>query len=109
MVATEKIRADLFVMKDDKFAGFTRKLIPNVAPERVIGVRAPLLRVYAKGLRATSAETEFLNDLPHVYLEENTLHGLLISNMKDSAEILDRLDAFLHGSNRIKHIPFGAA
>lgn len=95
MVSTEKIRADLLAMKDDKFAEFTRKLIPNIAPEKVIGVRAPLLRAYAKGLRATSAETEFLNDLPHFYQEENTLHGLLISNMKDPAEILARLDAFL--------------
>ena len=95
MVSTEKIRADLFAMKDDKFAEFTRKLIPNIAPEKVIGVRAPLLRAYAKGLRATLAEPEFLNELPHFYLEENTLHGLLISNMKDPAEIIDRLDAFL--------------
>ena len=95
MVSTEKIRADLLAMKDDKFAEFTRKLIPNIVPEKVIGVRAPLLRAYAKGLRATTAETEFLNALPHFYQEENTLHGLLISNIKDPAEIIDRLDAFL--------------
>ena len=28
MVSTEKVRADLLAMKDDKFAEFTRKLIP---------------------------------------------------------------------------------
>ena len=95
MVSTEKVRADLLAMKDDKFAEFTRKLIPNIAPERIIGVRAPLIRAYAKELRASEVETGFLNSLPHVYLEENTLHGLLISKMKDPAEILDRLDVFL--------------
>ena len=95
MVSTEKVRADLLAMKDDKFAEFTRKLIPTTAPEKIIGVRAPLLRAYAKGLRASEVETEFLDSLPHVYLEENTLHGLLISNLKDPAAIIDRLDAFL--------------
>ena len=95
MVSTEKVRADLLAMKDDKFAEFTRKLIPTTAPETIIGVRAPLLRAYAKGLRASEVETEFLDSLPHVYLEENTLHGLLISNLKDPAAIIDRLDAFL--------------
>lgn len=89
MVSTEKVRADLLAMKDDKFAEFTRKLIPTTAPEKIIGVRAPLLRAYAKGLRASEVETEFLNSLPHVYLEENTLHGLLISNLKDPAAIID--------------------
>ena len=82
MVSTEKVRADLLAMKDDKFAEFTRKLIPTTAPEKIIGVRAPLLRAYAKGLRASEVETEFLN-------------GLLISNLKDPAAIIDRLDAFL--------------
>ena len=61
MVSTEKVRADLLAMKDDKFAEFTRKLIPTTAPEKIIGVRAPLLRAYAKGLRASEVETEFLN------------------------------------------------
>ena len=95
MTAAENVRARLFALKDEKFAEFTRKLIPNVAPEKVIGVRAPLLRAYAKELFASAAEKEFFDDLPHVYLEENTLHGLLVSNLKDPAEILDRLDAFL--------------
>ncbi len=95
MTAAENVRARLFALKDEKFAEFTRKLIPNVAPEKVIGVRAPLLRAYAKELFASAAEKEFFDDLPHVYLEENTLHGLLVSNLKDPAEILDRLDDFL--------------
>ena len=60
MVSTEKIRADLLAMKDDKFAEFTRKLIPTTAPEKIIGVRAPLLRVYAKGMRATSPRASYL-------------------------------------------------
>ena len=95
MSATESVRTRLFEMKDEKFAEFQRKLIPTVDPENVIGIRSPFLRAYAKEIRESAISTGFLSALPHKYLEENTLHGLLISELKDPVEILDRLDAFL--------------
>ncbi len=33
--------------------------------------------------------------LPHDYLEENNLHGFLISELRDGDQTISRLDAFL--------------
>ncbi len=38
---------------------------------------------------------DFLDALPHAYFEENVLHAVLISNIKNYDECLRRLDAFL--------------
>ena len=38
---------------------------------------------------------EFLNDLPHKYFDENMLHGLLISEIKDYDLCIKELDEFL--------------
>lgn len=95
MNATEQVRERLFADGDEKYAEFQRKLIPTVAAESVIGVRAPLLRAYAKELRGSEAANGFMSALPHKYFDENTLHGLLISDLKNPDEIVERLDVFL--------------
>lgn len=41
MTPTETIRTRLFAMQDEDYRRFHAKLIPNVAPEAVIGVRTP--------------------------------------------------------------------
>ena len=46
--AQEIIRNRLFELADADYAEFQRKLMPTVAPERVIGVRTPALRAFAK-------------------------------------------------------------
>ena len=38
---------------------------------------------------------EFINDLPHYYYEENTLHSCILSLYKDLDELLIELDKFL--------------
>ncbi len=47
----DNIKERLFEMQDTEYAAFQRKLIPNIAPDTVIGVRTPLLRKLAKELR----------------------------------------------------------
>ena len=44
----EKIRGQLFEMQDLGYKAFHEKLIPTVEPDRVIGVRIPELRKFAK-------------------------------------------------------------
>ncbi len=70
--------------------------MPNVNPERVIGVRVPLLRKYAKGLMKDSEACEsFLAPLPHKYYEEDLLHAFIINEEKNEEKLFLLLEMFL--------------
>ncbi len=93
---TEKeIEARLFSMKDETYAAFQAKLMPTVDPARIIGVRTPLLRQFAKELYKAGDNGAFLAALPHRYYEENNLHGFLLCEGKDYAATVRAVDAFL--------------
>lgn len=86
---------DLFSMGDSKYKEFSSRLIPEIDGDRVIGVRIPLLRDYAKKMSEQSID-EFLGELPHYYHEENCLHGYIIGKeKKDVGKVFERLDVFL--------------
>lgn len=85
----------LFSLRDDGYREFQCKLIPNVAPETVLGIRIPALRHLAKELRGTPDESVFLAGLPHNYHDEYNLHGLLISACKDYDKTVYLLKNFL--------------
>lgn len=89
------IRETLFSLRDEKFAAFQARLIPNVAPERVIGVRTPALRKLAKTLRGSGEAEEFLKALPHDFFEENNLHAFLLCEMKDFDACVQAVEDFL--------------
>jgi 3-methyladenine DNA glycosylase AlkD len=91
----EEIRRRLFELRDLKYKEFTSKLIPTVNPETVIGVRTPDLRKLAKEFSKTPEASEFLNILPHVYYEENNLHGFLIETLRDYDAAVAAVDRFL--------------
>jgi 3-methyladenine DNA glycosylase AlkD len=78
-----KIQARLFELQDLEYKKFHSKLMPTVVPDRVIGVRMPILRALAKEIINSGQAESFLADLPHRYYEENNLHGLIISTEKD--------------------------
>lgn len=94
MTSGKDIRKKLMELKDEGYRDFNSKLIPNVDKNLVIGVRIPALRKLEKELR-TEDLGDWLSDLPHKYLEENTLHGIVISNMKSQEDCLFRLEEFL--------------
>ncbi len=74
----------LFSMRDDKYGDFHSSLIPNILRKTVIGVRMPLLRAFAKELsKDQTTVNQFLATLPHRYLEEYTLHALLVADIRD--------------------------
>ena len=79
----EEIRQQLFAMQDTDYREVQVKLIPTVDPEKVIGVRTPQLRKFAKELSRDPDAERFLEDLPHEYFDENQLHAFLISELKD--------------------------
>ena len=90
-----ELQKRLFDLRDAQYAAFQSKLTPSVAPELFIGVRVPVLRQFAKGFFKEPGCAEFLNALPHKYYDENMLHALLISQMKDRELLFTHLDAFL--------------
>ena len=62
---------------------------------KVIGVRTPELRKFAKEFNKSGERDSFMEKLPHYYYEENNLHGFLIESIKDFDEAVDALDKFL--------------
>lgn len=87
----------LIPLADEKYADFSSALMPNIARERVLGVKIPKIRKLATSLaKENSGEVEkFLNTLPHAYLEEDILHGAIISFEKDFDKALSRVEEFL--------------
>ncbi|MBQ7148177.1 MAG: DNA alkylation repair protein [Pseudobutyrivibrio sp.] len=91
----DEIREELFKLQDVGYRDFQSKLIPNVNPDSVIGVRTPALRKYAKKLAKREDIGEFLDDLPHKYFDEKQLHAFVLSVMKDYGECMSRVNVFL--------------
>lgn len=90
-----KILDKLFELQDKKYADFHGKLIPHIPREKIIGVRVPNMRKLAKEYSKSEESKVFLNDLPHKYYDENLLHGMLISEIKDYDKCINKLDKFL--------------
>lgn len=88
------IQKTLFSFADSEYKEFHRKLIPGVSEERIIGVRTPVLRKYAKELYRKNAEN-FFNDLPHRFYEEDNLHAFMLEQISDYDELVKRIDDFL--------------
>lgn len=89
------ITEELFALQDVAYADFQAKLTPNIPRERFIGVRVPEARKLAKRLAQEPEAAIFLRDLPHTYYDENILHSLLLSEMKDYDACIAAVDAFL--------------
>lgn len=90
-----EIRTELFQNQDEKYQLFQAKLLPTLNSETVIGVRTPILRAFAKKFYKENEFSDFLNDLPHKYFEENQLHAFIISEMKDFNFCIEELNKFL--------------
>lgn len=89
------IQKELFALQDISYADFQAKLVPNIQSEMFIGVRVPEARKLAKRLEKEPETSKFLKDLPHKYYDENILHALLISEIKDYDACVESIDEFL--------------
>ena len=85
------IEERLFALQDKKYRDFHRGLVPTADADYIIGVRKPLLRQLAREIEVEP----FLAELPHKYYEENQLHAILLSGMKDYGECLRQVERFL--------------
>ena len=89
------LQKELLKISDAKYAAFQSKLTPGIDPNLFLGVRVPVLRQFAKEYSKREESKPFLNELPHKYYDENMLHALLISGMKDFDQIIFELNRFL--------------
>lgn len=91
----EKVRQDLLAMEDKPYKSFQEKLVPTISPEKIIGIRTPVLRKYARDFARTAEAELFLQILPHKYYEENNLHAFVIETIKDYEKAMDETEKFL--------------
>ncbi|MCR5594139.1 MAG: DNA alkylation repair protein [Saccharofermentans sp.] len=90
-----KIESELFSYQDLSYAQLQIRTIPTVDASRIIGVRTPQLRLFAKRLYKESDTVSFLNELPHKYFDEDQLHAFIISLEKDIDICIANVEAFL--------------
>ena len=91
----DEIVAELYRLQDKKYAAFQAKLIPTVETDRIIGVRTPELRTFARKLAKDKDIVSFLTSLPHQYFDEDQLHAFVISLEKDFDKCIAKTEAFL--------------
>ena len=95
MAELTELQKQLFELQDIKYRDFHSKLMPETAKEKIIGIRTPVLRNFAKVFAGTPELEDFLQQLPHQFYEENNLHMLLISDIKDYERYLAEVKRFL--------------
>lgn len=90
-----KIYKELEAIKEEEYAAFQARLIPSIDPSTIMGVRVPKLRALAKSYIKDQECQDFLVNLPHAYYDENMLHGILVSEIKDFDTCIEKIEAFL--------------
>ncbi|MBQ1877929.1 MAG: DNA alkylation repair protein [Erysipelotrichaceae bacterium] len=85
----------LLAVRDEKYREFQIKLVPNIDPATVIGVRTPDMRKLAKEVYEGEEREAFLNSLPHAYYEENLIHFFVLAMYKDFEQCLREVEKFL--------------
>lgn len=90
-----ELQRSLFELQDLKYRDFQSKLLPKTEKEKIIGVRTPILRKFAKEFAKTKEAQNFLQELPHQYYEENNLHLMLVTQICDYKKCLKEVTQFL--------------
>lgn len=87
----------LFSHQDKAYGDFNSSLLPSVQRDRVIGVRIPCIRKIAKELLREQPRVvqDFLQDLPHNYVEENHMHAICINLNPNWEEVIAQVKVFL--------------
>ncbi len=85
----ESLRKRLEEESTERHRVLMQKLLPTVEPERILGVKVPVLRKMAKDL-----PKDYLDQLPHLYYEEDMLHDFVINRL-NREEALGAIRNFL--------------
>ena len=95
MRAHTALQKQLFALQDIGYRDFHSRLIPNIDKAQIIGIRMPILRKFAKNFSKTEEAKRFLHELPHQYYEENNLHMMIITSVRDYETCLAEIERFL--------------
>lgn len=95
MTIHEEIEVFLSSHADEGYRAFQAKLIPNIDPGSIVGVRTPDLRKFAKTLARRDDAGEFLAVLPHRTFEEAQLHSFAIAQERDFDQLVAEIERFL--------------
>lgn len=71
----------MFLHKDEKYKQFNAKIIPQILPQRIIGVRVPILKKLASKIVKENNYKEFLSNPQKYYLEEFILYGFIVDKL----------------------------
>ncbi|MEG0250875.1 MAG: DNA alkylation repair protein [Peptostreptococcus sp.] len=85
----------LYEMQDMGYRDFHSKLVPTVDRERIIGVRSPNIKKFAKEFSKMDICEEFIADLPHKYLEEYSLHINILNKEKNIEKLIEETEKVL--------------
>ena len=92
---TAEIRGALMAQAEEGYRDFQSALIPTQRKDRMLGVRTPAMRKLAREYARRPDVEDFLRDLPHLYYEENALHGFLIEQIRDYDRCMAETERFL--------------
>lgn len=77
----KEIKKHLSELADEKYKKFHSSLCPNI--NNILGVRVPILRVYAKQLVKQTDIQHLLENIDNEYYEEIMLQGMIIGQAKE--------------------------
>ena len=91
----EDIRERLQALADPDYRAFSLRLLPEVQPQSMLGVRLPLLRRMARSM-TEGDRLRYLEASGHIYFEEIMLEAMLIGYLKEPLDqVLRRIWLFL--------------
>ena len=95
-MAFNKVQKHLFEIRSDKdYRALQQRILPNIDPELIIGVRTPAVKAYAKELRKSGDHKAFIQNVPHKFFEENLLHVMVLNDEKDFDDLIRETEIIL--------------
>lgn len=85
----EDIRKRLLKESDEKYKKFSSALLPTTEQEKILGVRLPVLRKFAREIYKNGG-TVFLQENNLKYFEEIMLQGMIIGLVKDDDKVIKK-------------------
>lgn len=84
------ILTKLFECAEGDYKHFTKKLIPTLDEDAILGVRSGNLKKIAKAYSSKAEGNDFLCMLPHRYHDENMVHAYMLGYLKLDSDALKK-------------------
>lgn len=90
---SQKVRRQIEALGNPKRIEFEARLNPNIDRNSIRGVTNPQSRKLAKSLSLLE-RMAYCRSLPHLYQDENMLHSMILSNLKDERHFIEEIEHF---------------